>query len=249
MLEGTSHLYLAPLSEKEMVKMFIDTLQPSYEKMVGNVSLNFSDLVIIRERVEVGMRKGKIALEVATSHTNKSCNQRKEGETNMVVSMPNFPHHQYPSQPRTTYQPPLPTPRADLLETRQSNADNGPRGRNNLTRTFTSIPMSHTKLLTHLSYDQNAKCDYHAGTIGHATKKCRGLKHKVQYLINAGLLSFKENNLNVESNPSARMMKVILNKQASLSNGSSRPKIPKNRSNITLARPVIKYTKKRPKQK
>ncbi|RDX83091.1 hypothetical protein CR513_36027, partial [Mucuna pruriens] len=44
--------------------MFIDTLQPPlYEKMVGNVSSNFLDLVIIEERIEMGMRKGKIALE------------------------------------------------------------------------------------------------------------------------------------------------------------------------------------------
>ncbi|RDY01156.1 hypothetical protein CR513_15555, partial [Mucuna pruriens] len=35
------------LSEKEMVTMFIDTLQPPFfEKMVGNVSSNFADLVI-----------------------------------------------------------------------------------------------------------------------------------------------------------------------------------------------------------
>ncbi|RDY06723.1 hypothetical protein CR513_09249, partial [Mucuna pruriens] len=35
-----------PLSDKEMVTMFIEMLQPSfYEKMVGSVSSNFSNLV------------------------------------------------------------------------------------------------------------------------------------------------------------------------------------------------------------
>ncbi|RDY02189.1 hypothetical protein CR513_14392, partial [Mucuna pruriens] len=98
----------------------------------------------------------------------------------------------------TTYQPSLSTPQANPL-------DNESRGRNNPTRTFTSILMSHTKLLTRLvqnglvipfllkplqppypkSYDQNAKYDYHANTISHATKNCWGLKHKVQDMIDA----------------------------------------------------------------
>ncbi|RDX66634.1 hypothetical protein CR513_54579, partial [Mucuna pruriens] len=69
-----------PLSMKEMVTMFIDTLYPPfYERMVGNVSSNFSDLVVIELRIEVGMRKGKIVPEEATSHTNKSPRQGGRG--------------------------------------------------------------------------------------------------------------------------------------------------------------------------
>ncbi|XP_061359391.1 uncharacterized protein LOC133303490, partial [Gastrolobium bilobum] len=50
-----------PLSEKEMVATFIDTLQSSfYDRMIGSVSSNFSDIVIIGERVENGIRSGKI---------------------------------------------------------------------------------------------------------------------------------------------------------------------------------------------
>ncbi|RDY08082.1 hypothetical protein CR513_07726, partial [Mucuna pruriens] len=61
------------LSNKEMVTIFIDTLHPPfYEKMVENVSSNFANLLLIRERVEVGMKKGKIVLEAATSHTSES---------------------------------------------------------------------------------------------------------------------------------------------------------------------------------
>ncbi|RDX77785.1 hypothetical protein CR513_42034, partial [Mucuna pruriens] len=45
-----------------MVTMFIDTLQPPfYEKMVRNVLSNFSVLVIIDERIDVGVRNLKIA--------------------------------------------------------------------------------------------------------------------------------------------------------------------------------------------
>ncbi|RDX92197.1 hypothetical protein CR513_25710, partial [Mucuna pruriens] len=38
------------------------------------------------------------------------------------------------------------------------------------------------------SYDLNTKCDYHGGVIGHSTKRCWGLKHKVQDLIDGGWL-------------------------------------------------------------
>ncbi|RDY13724.1 hypothetical protein CR513_01306, partial [Mucuna pruriens] len=43
-----------------MVTMFIDTLpSPFYDKVIGNVSSNFSDLVVIGERIEAGIRRGK----------------------------------------------------------------------------------------------------------------------------------------------------------------------------------------------
>jgi len=50
-------------------------------------------------------------------------------------------------------------------------------------------------------YDPNARCDYHAGVIGHSTKNCRALKFKVQNLINAKWLSFTDDSPNVGSNP------------------------------------------------
>lgn len=50
-----------PLTEKEIIAMFIDTLRPPfYDRMIGSVSSNFSDMVIIGERIENGMRNGKI---------------------------------------------------------------------------------------------------------------------------------------------------------------------------------------------
>ncbi|RDX71062.1 hypothetical protein CR513_49634, partial [Mucuna pruriens] len=51
------------------------------------------------------------------------------------------------------------------------------------------------------NYDPNAKCDYHASAIGHTTERCWGLKHKMQDLMDVGLLSFEENGPNVGSNP------------------------------------------------
>lgn len=52
------------LSEKETMMLFIDTLRaPFYDKMIGNISSSFSDIVVIGERVENGLRSGKITLD------------------------------------------------------------------------------------------------------------------------------------------------------------------------------------------
>lgn len=66
-----------PLLDKEMVIMFIDTLQsPFYDMMIGNVSSDFSDLVVIGERVEKGMMIGKIVIN--SDETNGS-------ETHVII--------------------------------------------------------------------------------------------------------------------------------------------------------------------
>jgi len=51
-----------PLHEKEMITMFIETLQsPYYEHVLGSVSFNFFNIVTISERIEHGLKSGKIA--------------------------------------------------------------------------------------------------------------------------------------------------------------------------------------------
>jgi len=51
-----------PLLDKEMVAMFVNTLQsPFYKHVLGNVSSNFADIIIIGERIEIGLKSGKIA--------------------------------------------------------------------------------------------------------------------------------------------------------------------------------------------
>lgn len=82
-----------PLSEKEMVTMFIETLQsPFYDNMIGSVSSSFSDLVVIGERVEMGMRSGKIAHNLTViTNTKKEpigVGKKKEGEAHAVTSTP-----------------------------------------------------------------------------------------------------------------------------------------------------------------
>lgn len=78
------------LVEKEMIAMFIDTLQsPFYDRMIGSVSSNFSDIVIIREQVESRMRTGKIAHfsegSVSVKRPPVPLGKKKEWETNVVM--------------------------------------------------------------------------------------------------------------------------------------------------------------------
>ncbi|KAK2414832.1 hypothetical protein QL285_037374 [Trifolium repens] len=46
-------------------------------------------------------------------------------------------------------------------------------------------------------FDENARCDYHNGSLGHNIENCRGFKHKVQELIDQKQLTFKEDGAKV----------------------------------------------------
>ncbi|RDY05657.1 hypothetical protein CR513_10477, partial [Mucuna pruriens] len=61
------------------------------------------------------------------------------------------------------------------------------------------------------SYDPNARCDYHGGAIGHAIERCWSLKHKVQDLLEGGLLGFEDQGLNMQSNPLPAHRNVAIN--------------------------------------
>ena len=49
------------MTEKEMITMIVDTLPMfCYGKMVGYTPSNFADLVFTGERIEVGLKRGKM---------------------------------------------------------------------------------------------------------------------------------------------------------------------------------------------
>jgi len=82
-----------PLYEKEMITMFIETLQaPFYEHVLGSVSSNFSDIVTIGERIEHGLKSGKITQgsSAATSAKKPEFNpgKKKEGEVQAASTAP-----------------------------------------------------------------------------------------------------------------------------------------------------------------
>ncbi|CAL1377712.1 unnamed protein product [Linum trigynum] len=65
------------LSEKEMVSTFFETLKPLYyNNMVGITTTNFADLLVIGERIEKGIKQGKME----NSETSKNASQSKKEE-------------------------------------------------------------------------------------------------------------------------------------------------------------------------
>jgi len=84
-----------PLYEKEMITMFIETLQaPFYEHVLRSVSSNFSDIITIGERIEHGLKSGKIAQgsSVTTSAKKPGFNpsKKKEDEVQAASTAPHW---------------------------------------------------------------------------------------------------------------------------------------------------------------
>ena len=92
------------LYDKEMLDVFIDTLSsPFYDHMIGNVLSNFADIVVIGERVEVGVKHGKIThgssrgSQVKKPRFNYGKNgKKKEGETYVASFWPSWETHAQP---------------------------------------------------------------------------------------------------------------------------------------------------------
>ena len=50
-----------PLSERELVDMFLGTLYgPFFNHLIGSSSTGFTELILTRERIEAGIKNGKI---------------------------------------------------------------------------------------------------------------------------------------------------------------------------------------------
>ncbi|XP_014524059.1 uncharacterized protein LOC106780296 [Vigna radiata var. radiata] len=168
-----------PLFDKEMVAMFVNTLQlPFYEHMIGNVSVNFADVIIIGERIEVGLKSGKIAYgpSTAANYEKPSFNpgKKKEGDVHVAsvwrdqaltpsyrpcLSQPpyvvntSFAHQIRPRQ-QQGYCPPhrIPTEawKAGANTNPNLNTGQNTNPRRNQFVNFTPIPMTYAELLPNL---------------------------------------------------------------------------------------------------
>ena len=70
-----------PMTDNELNKMFLNTLKtPYYDRMIENSNKDFSDVVLVGEMIETGVKQGKIE----SAKAKKSIPKRKEGETHVV---------------------------------------------------------------------------------------------------------------------------------------------------------------------
>jgi len=94
-----------------MITMIMDTLPMFYyKKMVRYMPLSFADLVLVGERIEVGMRKGKFNYVAPANPGNRgprmSGERKKEGEAHVVAIVPTWPNFsQAPYSPTYQYPP------------------------------------------------------------------------------------------------------------------------------------------------
>ncbi|XP_045802357.1 uncharacterized protein LOC123895936 [Trifolium pratense] len=170
-----------PLLEVELVDIFTNTLQGAYfERMVGSVSSSFSDLVKIGERIENGIKSGKIQATVGSQCTSKepanSFTKKKDEETNAVT-------------PKRRVFDLIPMSYGQLIPYLVHNGMVIPRALKPMTPPFPAW------------YDDKAKCEFHMGAEGHSIDNCIAFKHLVQELIDGKVLTFKDGKPNVKDSP------------------------------------------------
>lgn len=120
MLERNGVPSTRPFSHSELMDVFMSTLQGTYfENMVGSILSNFSDVVMIGEHIENGLKTGRTSRTTSNLAGSKkpqsNFNKKKEGETNVVMAnvqpqyqapMALMPYYPFPYVVATQYQQP-----------------------------------------------------------------------------------------------------------------------------------------------
>ncbi|KAL5127869.1 hypothetical protein HKD37_14G040212 [Glycine soja] len=181
--------------------------------MVDYTPSSFDDMVFTDERIKVSLKRGKSDHHTLINAKKTRANEEGEnvGEAHAVTAIPiqpSFPPTQqchYSANNKPSPYPPPSYPQRQSL--------NQPQTRKPVE--FTPIPVSYADLLPYLldnsmvaitptmvhqppflrEYDSNATCACHGEAPGHSIEHCRGLKRKVQGLIDAGWLKFEENHV------------------------------------------------------
>uniref|UniRef100_A0A2N9G270 Integrase catalytic domain-containing protein n=1 Tax=Fagus sylvatica TaxID=28930 RepID=A0A2N9G270_FAGSY len=195
-----------PLDEREMIKIFVDTLKnPYFDRMMGLQMQFFVDLIPVGDRIEDALKTKKIVdmtalMALAEQAAKKAPTKRKEGDVQMIGRNNGRPR-QMPARP----------------EGNQPNDNRWPRKE---PRQFTPLPMPMTELYPILiekslispivpkpyngpqrrDFNPNSACDFHFGEVGHTVENCGQLRHRVQDLIDHGVLKF-EGLPNITTNP------------------------------------------------
>ncbi|CAL1355306.1 unnamed protein product [Linum trigynum] len=189
-----------------MVSIFFDTLKPPYyNNVVGITTTNFADLLIIGERIEKGIKQGK--MEISEGFVRLSQNKRKEEEmystyretkekTRKVNSQKNqalpyvattTPILQPPNFMKSIIQNPTPIPRQGVNRD-VSIPRKAKRGFDPISVTYTELfpRLLHDRLITPIPgetlqpsfsrwYRLDKHCDYHSGVQGHSVENCNAL--------------------------------------------------------------------------
>uniref|UniRef100_A0A2N9FHA9 Retrotransposon gag domain-containing protein n=1 Tax=Fagus sylvatica TaxID=28930 RepID=A0A2N9FHA9_FAGSY len=226
-----------PLDEREMIKIFVDTLKnPYFDRMIGLQMQFFVDLILVGERIEDALKTKKIVdmtalMALAEQAAKKAPTKKREGDVQMIGRNNGRPRQVLPTftmqpiQPRPIQAPaptqaPAPVPTPQVPARPVGNQPNDNRWPRKELRQFTPLPMPLTELYPILiekslispvvprpyngpqrrDFNPNSTCDFHFGEVGHTVENCNQLKHRVQDLIDHGVLKF-EGLPNITTNP------------------------------------------------
>ncbi|XP_019420665.1 PREDICTED: uncharacterized protein LOC109330845 [Lupinus angustifolius] len=208
---------------------------------MGNVTTNFNALIKVGEKLEGGIKSGKIAEEGSGSVKKPSFMKKTDVETHFIDAEPkrfqpqhnNQNNYRVPSRfaqnhiqnlNTTQNQTPIhnpPNKNNNACQPRQGYTQH-PRNNNYYQQerrapVFDQILMTYTYLFAYLQrqgmitpipgripgpwYNENVTCAYHSGAPGHLVEDCRAFKFKVQDLINAKRIDFRETRPNITRNP------------------------------------------------
>uniref|UniRef100_A0A2N9GNE4 Reverse transcriptase domain-containing protein n=1 Tax=Fagus sylvatica TaxID=28930 RepID=A0A2N9GNE4_FAGSY len=202
-----------PLDEREMIKIFVDTLKnPYFDRMMGLQMQFFVDLIPVGDRIEDALKTKKIVdmtalMALAEQAAKKAPTKKKEGDVQMIGRNNGRPRQPRPRHLRCRRRP-------------EGNQPNDNRWLRKEPRQFTPLPMPMTELYPILiekslispivpkpysgpqrrDFNPNSACDFHFGEVGHTVENCGQLRHRVQDLIDHGVLKF-EGLPNITTNP------------------------------------------------
>ncbi|XP_058759535.1 uncharacterized protein LOC131632823 [Vicia villosa] len=204
--------------EREMIDMFTSTLSGHYY-LACSTSASFAEMVRCGERVEMGLKMGKIQLGGVASSTggkkpSEGYTRKKEGNTDAVYGRSGQGRGNSQVNAVT-----IPVPQQQQEQGQRPQYQNN-QYRQRRDRKIDPIPMTYAQVLQHLlkiekitlrdapnapdrqspNYNANARCAFHSGAAGHDTERCIALKNKVQDLLDQKVIQFTPTP-NIVNNP------------------------------------------------
>uniref|UniRef100_A0A2N9FUS9 Retrotransposon gag domain-containing protein n=1 Tax=Fagus sylvatica TaxID=28930 RepID=A0A2N9FUS9_FAGSY len=192
-----------PLDEREMIKIFVDTLKnPYFDRMIGLQMQFFVDLIPVGERIEDALKTKKIVdmtalMALAEQAAKKAPTKKKEGDVQMIGRNNGRPRQVLPTftmqpiQPRPIQAPaptqapaPVPTPQIEEM------------GEERIAWRRLFYTLEKQRHITPLEAPPGPStgdaCEYHSGARGHSLECCEEFKKKVTDLMENGLVGREE---------------------------------------------------------
>uniref|UniRef100_A0A2N9H4C7 RNase H type-1 domain-containing protein n=1 Tax=Fagus sylvatica TaxID=28930 RepID=A0A2N9H4C7_FAGSY len=178
-----------PLDEREMIKIFVDTLKnPYFDRMMGLQMQFFVDLIPVGERIEDALKTKKIVdmtalMALAEQAAKKAPTKRKEGDVQMIGRNNGRPRQVLPTftmqpiQPRPIQAPaptqvPAPAPAPQM----PAKAELYPiLIEKSLISPIVPKPYNGPQ---RRDFNPNSACDFHFGEVGHTVENCGQLRHR-----------------------------------------------------------------------